>query len=59
MVSSLLALALGAAGALEASRLAEKVRARFRPSGLTGALLDKVNQKLEESQGASSRPPRS
>ena len=55
MVSSLLALALGAAGALEASRLADRIRDRFRPAGVTGLLLDKLNQKLE-SRGGSSRP---
>ena len=53
MISSLVALALGAAGAIEADKLMERIKARLRPhGGATGMLLDKVNQQLEARRGA-------
>ncbi len=47
MLKRILLLAIGAAGALEGEKLAQRVRARFRPSAITGTLLDKANHKLE------------
>jgi len=48
MLKRILLVALGAAGALEGEKLARRVSARYRPSALTGTLLDKANAKLEE-----------
>ncbi len=52
MLKSLLAVALGAAGALEGDKLLQRLKARYRPSALTGTLLDKINSRLEARRGA-------
>ncbi len=55
MIGSLFWLAVGAAGALEADRMLDKVRDRIRPSNVTSKMLDKVNAKLEQKQGSPAR----
>lgn len=52
MIRSLFWVAVGAAGALEADKMLDKVRDRIRPSNVTTTLLDKINSKLEKSQGS-------
>lgn len=41
-------IALGAALGMELSGWADRQRAKMQPSALTGALLDKVNESLEQ-----------
>lgn len=41
---------IGAVGALEAEKRLAKMRQRFSPRAVTDAVLDKANQKLEESR---------
>jgi hypothetical protein len=55
MIRSLFWLAVGAAGALEADRMLDKVRDRIRPSNVTSKMLDRVNSKLEQKQGSPAR----
>lgn len=57
MIKSLLWTAIGAAGALELDRWWQGKRAKLRPTAVTGAMLDKINRRLEEkrSGGASAR----
>jgi hypothetical protein len=55
MIGSLFWVAVGAAGALEADRMLDKVRDRIRPSNVTAKVLDKVNSKLEQKQGSPAR----
>lgn len=58
MIKRLLWVVLGAAGALQADRWFQQQRARFRPSALTGTLLDATNKKLEKRRGNGSTRPR-
>lgn len=58
MIKRLLWVALGAAGALQADRWFQQQRARFRPSALTGTLLDATNKKLEQRRTTGSSRPR-
>jgi hypothetical protein len=48
MIRRFLGIALGAALALQLDRWWDARKARFTPNALTGSLLDKVNQRLEE-----------
>ncbi len=58
MIKRLLLVVAGAVGAIEASRWFDRVRDRYRPSAVTGTLLDKVNDRLEASRsGSASRAP--
>jgi hypothetical protein len=52
MIKRLLAVFAGAAVALQLDRWWNKRRARFTPNALTGSLLDKVNERLEQSRRA-------
>ena len=54
MIKSVLWVAVGAAGALQVDRWLEKRRASFTPKAVTGKVLDKLNQRLEESRGSGS-----
>ncbi|MDQ3963465.1 MAG: hypothetical protein M3277_06075 [Actinomycetota bacterium] len=47
-VKKLFWVAVGAVGALEADKFLERQRERFRPSALTGSLLDRTNRALEK-----------
>ena len=58
MIKRLLWVVLGAAGALQADRWLQQQKARFKPSALTGTLLDATNKKLEERRGTGSTRPR-
>lgn len=57
MIKSVLWVAIGAAAALEADKWMEKRKEKYRPSALTGTLLDKVNTKLEQKRDASPYKP--
>ena len=57
MIKSALWVAVGAAAALEADKWLEKRKAKYRPSAITGTLLDKVNASLEAKQGTTSTKP--
>jgi len=57
MIKSVLWVAVGAAAALELDKWMEKRKEKYRPSALTGTLLDKLNSKLEEKQHASPYKP--
>lgn len=50
MIKGLALVVLGAVGALEAEKRLSKLRERFSPRAVTDAVLDKANQKLEESR---------
>ncbi len=41
-------IAVGAVGALEADKIFQRQKERFRPSALTGSLLDRTNRALEK-----------
>ncbi len=47
-VKKLFWVAVGAVGALEADKFWQRQRERFRPSALTGSLLDRTNRALEK-----------
>ncbi len=47
-VKKLFWVAVGAVGALEADKFWQRQRERFRPSALTGSLLDRPNRALEK-----------
>jgi hypothetical protein len=48
MIKRLLAVLLGAAVILQIDKWWGERKARFTPNALTGSLLDKVNERLEE-----------
>jgi len=48
MIKSILLVALGAVGALEADKRLGSVKARFRPRVLTDTFFDSVNKRLEK-----------
>lgn len=50
-VKKLFWVAVGAVGALEADKFVQRQRERFRPSALTGSLLDRTNRALEKRRG--------
>ena len=57
MIKSVLWVAVGAAAALELDKWMEKRKEKYRPSALTGTLIDKLNSKLEEKRDASPYKP--
>lgn len=57
MLRRLFWIAVGAAGALQADRWLRQQKDRFRPNAITGTLLDKVNQKLEETNARATSAP--
>ena len=58
MIKRLLWVVVGAVGALEADKWFERQKARFRPSALTGTLLDATNRRLERRKGTGPSGPR-
>lgn len=48
MIKRLLSILIGAIGALEAERFVARQKARWRPSAVTGSLLDATNRALEK-----------
>ncbi|MFN2390006.1 MAG: hypothetical protein ABR575_10440 [Actinomycetota bacterium] len=60
MLKRIVLVLLGAAGALEGEALARRLKTRYRPSAVTGTLLDKLNHSLEAKragEGSGSRLP--
>ena len=55
MIKRLLWVLLGAAGALQADRWLQQQKDRFRPSALTGTLLDATNKRMEKRRARSTR----
>ncbi len=53
MIKSVFWVALGAAGALELDRWLSRSKTRLSPSALTGSALDKLNERLESRDDAS------
>lgn len=56
MIKRIFFVLLGAAGALQADRWLHKQRDRFRPSALTGTLLDATNKRMEKRRARSTGP---
>ena len=54
MIKSVLWVAVGAAGALQVDRWLQQRRASFTPKAVTGKMLDKLNDRLEESKRSGS-----
>jgi hypothetical protein len=50
MLRRLLWIVLGAVGALQMDRWLRQKRAQFTPNALTGTVLDKINQRLEDNR---------
>ena len=50
MLRRLFWIVLGAVGALQADRWLRQKRSQLTPNALTGTLLDKVNQRLENNR---------
>ena len=47
-IKKLFWVAVGAVGALEADKFLTRQKERFRPSALTGSILDRTNRALEK-----------
>jgi hypothetical protein len=58
MIKRLLWVVVGAVGALQADKWFQQQKARFRPSALTGTLLDATNRRMEKRRGNTSAGPR-
>jgi hypothetical protein len=54
MIKRLVWVVVGAVGALQADKWLQQQKARFRPSALTGTLLDATNRRMEKRRA--SRP---
>lgn len=50
MIKGIALVVIGAVGALEADKRLARLRQRFSPRAVTDAVLDKANQKLEETR---------
>lgn len=53
MIKRILWILLGAAGALQADKWLQQQRDRFRPSALTGTILDATNKRMEKRRARS------
>ena len=56
MIKRLLWVVVGAVGALEADKWLQQQKDRFRPSALTGTLLDATNRRMEKRRARSAGP---
>ncbi len=56
MIKRLLWVVVGAAGALQADKWLQQQKERFRPSALTGTLLDATNRRMEKRRARSAGP---
>ena len=56
MIKRVLLVLLGAVGALEAARWSERLKNRYRPSAVTGTLLDMLNARLEANRSRAHSP---
>jgi hypothetical protein len=52
MLKAIFWIVVGVVIGLEVDRFLDKQKERFRPSALTGTLLDKANERLEAKRGA-------
>jgi hypothetical protein len=53
MLKRLLWIVVGAVGALQADRWLRQKRSQLTPNAITGTMLDKINQRLEDSRARS------
>lgn len=56
MIKRLLWVVVGAVGALQADKWLQEQKDRFRPSALTGTLLDATNRRMEKRRARSAGP---
>ena len=56
MIKRLFWVVVGAAGALQADKWLQQQKDRFRPSALTGTLLDATNRRMEKRRARSAGP---
>lgn len=56
MIKRLLWVVVGAVGALQADKWFQHQKDRFRPSALTGTLLDATNRRMEKRRARSAGP---
>lgn len=56
MIKRFLWVVVGAVGALQADRWLQQQKDRFRPSALTGTLLDATNRRMEKRRARSAGP---
>ena len=56
MIKRLLWVVVGAVGALQADKWLQQQKERFRPSALTGTLLDATNRRMEKRRARSAGP---
>jgi hypothetical protein len=56
MIKRIFWVVVGAAGALQADKWLQQQRDRFRPSALTGTLLDATNKRMEKRRARSAGP---
>jgi hypothetical protein len=56
MIKRILWVVVGAVGALQADKWLQQQKDRFRPSALTGTLLDATNKRMEKRRTRSAGP---
>ena len=56
MIKRLVWVVVGAVGALQADKWLQQQKERFRPSALTGTLLDATNRRMEKRRARSAGP---
>ena len=56
MIKRLFWVVVGAVGALQADKWLQQQKDRFRPSALTGTLLDATNKRMEKRRARSAGP---
>jgi hypothetical protein len=56
MIKRLFWVVVGAVGALQADKWLQQQKDRFRPSALTGTLLDATNRRMEKRRARSAGP---
>lgn len=57
MIKGLFWVAVGAAGALQADKWLQQRKAQFKPSAVTGRLLEAANTRLEQSRARAAAVP--
>ena len=56
MIKRILWVVIGAVGALQADKWLQQQRDRFRPSALTGTILDATNKRMEKRRARTAGP---
>ena len=56
MIKRILWVVIGAVGALQADKWLQQQRDRFRPSALTGTILDATNKRMEKRRARAAGP---